>query len=166
MISLRKSIDVHHLLYGKPLATLGCAGQTNLASVGEWPPLVLGGEIFRYGGEVGVRIGADVFKMAHEKTFSSDFGDIDIVVADVRLGDGGADLGPDIGVEFAVFLLLLWAELDNGAVVFHFLLGGGFGSGIGESVDGFDFGHGLTSAQGKAKSEERHGGFFHGCVGV
>ena len=92
--------------------------------------------------------------MADEKSLPCDLGDIDVEVANVCFRDGGADLRPDIGVEFTVFLLLLGAELDDGAVVFHFRLGSGFGCRVADAVDGVDFFHGLAGAEGKADCDE------------
>jgi hypothetical protein len=118
---------MHDLLHGQPLAALGGSGKANLADIGELPPFVLGPWIISNGGEIRLGVRSDVFKMAHEKPLPRDLGDIDVEILNVRLGNGRADLRPDIGMEFAVFPLLLLAEFDDGAVLFHLRLHGVFG---------------------------------------
>ncbi len=113
---------MHDLFHAEPLTPLGRARKANLAGVGKRPPFVFGGGIVSNGGEIRFGIRPDVFKMAHEKTFSRDLGGIDVEISNVRLGNGRADFRLDIGMEFAVFLLLLRAEFDDGAVVFHLRL--------------------------------------------
>ena len=113
---------MHDLLHAEPLAALRGARKANLAGVCERPPFVFGGGIVSNGGEIRLGIRPDVFKMAHEKTLPRDLGGIDVEISNIRLGNGRADFGPDIGVEFAVFLLLLRAEFDDGAILFHLRL--------------------------------------------
>jgi len=147
-----RSVQVHDLFHGEPLAAFGGSGEANLAGIGERPPFVFGRGIVPDGCEIRLGVCPDVFKMAYKQLFPGDFGDMDVEVTDVRFGDGGADFRPDIGMEFAVFPLLLWAEFDDGAVVFHLRLGGGFGCRVGGAVDGFELFHDFERHSGQCRA--------------
>jgi len=143
--SLHKDlIDLHDLFHGQPLLVLWRARQTDLAGIGQWPPLVADGRVFRYQRKICFRVGTGIFEKTKEVALASQFCHENVVVANMGLGDGGSDLGPDIGMELAVFFLHARFDLDHRAVILHRSLRGLGWSGVSGAVDGRDLRHPIS----------------------